>query len=200
MTVRRGDDVMHGLMRQVVVPVLSAVVLAGGVYTARAEGPHHDGGDRGGKAGALIKAVRESTERYKDVAAAEADGYGLMFGCVSGPDQGAMGLHYVNFPLVQDITLDPAKPEIVIYEPMPNGRKRLVGADFLVFAADWHAKHAETPKVMGQLMHLIESPNRYGLPAFYTLHVWAWKESAAGPFVNWHPTVSCGAFDDEQKD
>ena len=26
-------------------------------------------------------------------------------------------------------------------------------------------------------MHLIESPNRYGLPAFYTLHVWAWKEA-----------------------
>ena len=90
------------------------------------------------------------------------------------------------------------KPEIVIYEPLPNGRKRLVGADFLVFAADWHAKHAETPQIMGQLMHLIESPNRYGLPAFYTLHVWAWKESASGPFVNWHPTVSCDSFDNQK--
>ena len=38
-------------------------------------------------------AVRESTERFKDVAAAEAQGYGLMFGSVSGPDYGAMGLH-----------------------------------------------------------------------------------------------------------
>ena len=47
-------------------------------------------------------------------------------------------------------------------------------------------------------MHLIESPNRYGLPAFYTLHVWAWKESSTGPFVNWHPTVSCAAFDDQK--
>lgn len=183
--------------------VLGALVLAhGGARTAMAqsaERAHHGAGDQRGKAGALIKAVRESTERYKDVAAAEADGYGLMFGCVSGPDYGAMGLHYVNLPLVLDIALDPAKPEIVIYEPLPNGRKRLIGADFLVFAADWHAKHAETPKVMGQLMHLIESPNRYGLPAFYTLHVWAWKESASGPFVNWHPTVSCNAFDDQEK-
>lgn len=193
---------MHSLMRQMAVPVLSAVVLAAGAQAAVAQGAergHHDMGDRSGKAGALIKAVRESTERYKDVAAAEADGYGLMFGCVSGPDYGAMGLHFVNLPLVQDIALDPAKPEIVIYEPLPNGRKRLIGADFLVFAADWHAKHAETPKVMGQLMHLIESPNRYGLPAFYTLHVWAWKESATGPFVNWHPTVSCNAHDDQEK-
>ena len=195
---------MQALMRQMAVPVLGAVVLAlggAGAPAAMAQGAEHarhEAGDPRGRAGALIKAVRESTERFKDVAAAEAEGYGLMFGCVSGPDYGAMGLHYVNFPLVQDIALDPAKPEIVIYEPLPNGRKRLVGADFLVFAEAWHAKHAETPQVMGQLMHLIESPNRYGLPAFYTLHVWAWKESASGPFVNWHPTVSCGNFDDEK--
>ena len=193
---------MQPSMRMIAV-VLGALLAQGGARTVMAQGAeraHHETSEPRGKAGALIKAVRESTERYKDVAAAEADGYGLMFGCVSGPDQGAMGLHYVNFPLVQDIALDPAKPEIVIYEPLPNGKKRLIGADFLVFAADWHAKHAETPKVMGQLMHLIESPNRYGLPAFYTLHVWAWKDSPAGPFVNWHPTVSCGHFDDAQND
>jgi len=195
---------MHGLMKHAVVPVLGALVLvAGGAGTPMAmaqdaQRSHHEGVDPHGKGGALVKAVRESTERFKDVAAAEDAGYGLMFGCVSGPDYGAMGLHYVNFPLVKDIALDPATPEIVIYEPLPNGKKRLVGADFLVFAEDWHAKHAETPQIMGQLMHLIESPNRYGLPAFYTLHVWAWKDSASGPFVNWHPTVSCGAFDDEQ--
>jgi hypothetical protein len=193
---------MQGLMRQVAGPVLGAVVLLHGAGTpVMAQGAghgHHDTGDGRGRAGALVKAVRESTERFKDVAAAEAQGYGLMFGCVSGPDYGAMGLHYVNFPLVQDIALDVSKPEIVIYEPLPNGGRKLVGADFLVFAADWHAKHAETPQIMGQLMHLIESPNRYGLPAFYTLHVWAWKESTSGPFVNWHPTVSCAAFDDEK--
>jgi hypothetical protein len=32
----------------------------------------------------------------------------------------------------------------VIYEPLPNGRLRLVGADFLVLAADWHARHNPT--------------------------------------------------------
>ena len=196
---------MQGLIRQMAGPVLGAAVLVqggGGTFSqpALAQGArhaqHHSDAHRG-QAGALVKAVRASTERFKDVAAAEAEGYGLMFGCVSGPDYGAMGLHYVNLPLVQDIALDPSKPEIVIYEPLPNGGKRLVGADFLVFAADWHARHAGTPQVMGQLMHLIESPNRYGLPAFYTLHVWAWKESASGPFVNWHPTVSCDAFNDQ---
>lgn len=143
----------------------------------------------------LARVVRETTRRYRDVGVALAEGYQLMFGCVSGPDDGAMGLHYVNLELVADGALDPRRPEIVIYEPLPKGGRRLIGADFLVFAEDWHAANTNTPELMGQLLHLIESPNRYGLPAFYTLHVWAWKPNANGAFVNWHPDVSCEAFD-----
>ena len=142
----------------------------------------------------LVKVVREATRRFRDASVAEAEGYGLLFGCVSGPDWGAMGLHYVNLPLVLDGELDAARPEIVIYEPTPDGGVRLTGADYLVFADAWHANHPETPQLMGQLMHLFESPNRFGLPAFYTLHVWAWKDNPNGTFVNWHPKVSCDAF------
>jgi hypothetical protein len=143
----------------------------------------------------LVKVVRESTERFRDVSVAESEGYGLLFGCVSGPDSGAMGLHYVNLALVGDGELDATRPEIVIYEPLPNGRRRLIGADYLVFADAWHTKHgAATPELMGQLLHLFESPNRFGLPAFYTLHVWAWKDNPSGTFVNWHAKVSCDGF------
>ncbi len=156
---------------------------------------HHGGaGERKGSPGGLIEVVRASTDRFHDVAVAEAEGYSLLFGCVSGPDYGAMGLHYVNLSLVGDGNVDPTRPEIVIYEPQPDGRLKLVGADFLVFAESWHATHADTPQLMGQLMHLFESPNRFGLPAFYTLHVWAWKSNPNGAFVNWHPHVSCDAF------
>ncbi len=147
----------------------------------------------------LARVVREATWRFRDVNVAKAEGYQLMFGCVSGPDDGAMGLHYVNLQLVGDPTLDPRRPEIVIYEPLQNGGRRLIGADFLVFAEGWHATNTNTPELMGQLMHLIESPNRYGLPAFYTLHVWAWKPNSNGAFVNWHPDVSCEAFDGEEQ-
>ena len=143
---------------------------------------------------ALVRIVRESTERFRDVAVAEAEGYHLMFGCVSDDDAGAMGLHYVNLPLVADGELDPTRPEIVIYEPTPGGGLRLLGADFLVFAEAWDAKGVGTPQLIGQLLHLFGSPNRFGLPAFYTLHVWAWKENPKGTFVNWHPTVSCDGF------
>jgi len=146
------------------------------------------------QAGAFVKVVRESTERFRDVAVAEAEGYRLLFGCVSGSDYGAMGLHFVNLSLVGDGELDATRPEIVIYEPMANGRLRLIGADYLVLADAWHAKHLATPELMGQLLHLFERPNRFGLPPFYTLHVWAWKENPNGTFVNWHPKVSCDGF------
>ena len=145
--------------------------------------------------GALLKIVRENTERFKDVSVAEAEGYSLLFGCVSGPDVGAMGLHFVNLNLVGLGVIDATRPQIVIYEPMPGGHLRLIGADFLVIASDWDKAHpGQPPQLMGQLFHYFESPNRFGLPAFYTLHVWAWKENPNGAFVNWHPHVSCQAF------
>jgi hypothetical protein len=144
--------------------------------------------------GALLKIVRDSTERFKNVSVAEAEGYTLQFGCVSGSDSGAMGLHYVNGALVASGVVDATRPQIVIYEPMPDGSLQLIGADYLVLADPWNATHSGTPQLMGQLFHLFESPNRFGLPAFYTLHVWAWKENPAGAFVNWHPQVSCESF------
>ena len=82
----------------------------------------------------------------------------------------------------------------MIYEPLPNGRLRLIGADFLVFADALAREARGAAGAQGQLMHLFESPNRFGLPAFYTLHVWAWKDNPTGTFVNWHPKVSCDAF------
>ena len=158
----------------------------------------HDHDDGGKQRNALVQVVRDATERFRDAAAAEAEGYGLLFGCVSGPDSGAMGLHYVNLALVGDDTVDATHPEIVIYEPLPNGRRRLIGADFLVFKDAWDATHDAPPQLMGQLFHLFEAPNRFGLPAFYTLHVWAWKDNPTGTFVNWHAKVSCDAFNPQQ--
>jgi hypothetical protein len=144
---------------------------------------------------ALIRAVREATERFKDVKAAENEGYRLEFGCVSGDDFGAMGLHYVNDMLVGRGMVDVTQPQIVLYEAQPNGGKKLTGADYLVLADPWDAAHpGVTPQLMGQIFHYFPTPNRFGLPAFYTLHVWAWKENPKGAFVNWHPNVSCQSF------
>jgi hypothetical protein len=180
---------------------LSAVVVIAGLSPSRAIAQAHVHGAASvpKASGALVDVVRAATERYKDVAAAEADGYFLQFGCVSGGETGAMGMHFVNGPLVMDGELDPRRPEVVIYEPTPNGGLKLIGADYLVLADAWNAKHSSPPEIMGQLLHLFEAPNRFGLPAFYTLHVWAWKDNPAGTFVNWHTNVSCNAFDGQSQ-
>jgi hypothetical protein len=178
--------------------VFAAIVFAPPALYAQHDHAHEAAAQKA-DASALVAVVRGATERFKDVAVAEAEGYTLQFGCVSGPDFGAMGMHFVNGPLVADGELDPTRPEIVIYEPQPNGKLRLIGADFLVLADAWNAKHAGPPELMGQLFHLFESPNRFGLPPFYTLHVWAWKESPTGTFVNWHANVSCDAFNGQNR-
>lgn len=144
--------------------------------------------------GPLVQAVRDATERFRDPAVAQADGYTPLFGCVSAPERGAMGLHLVKFPLVADGQIDITDPELVIYEPLPDGHVKLIGAEFLVIKDQWDAAHTEPPQLMGQLFHLNNTPNRYRLPAFYSLHVWAWKANPFGAFVNWHPQVSCESF------
>ena len=183
----------------VVLAVSGGLTIAGSSHGWAQEGHKHMIGngrtlEQTSQESGLIRVVRESTERFQDVSKANAAGYYLMFGCVSGPDYGAMGMHFVNMPLVLDGLLDATRPEIVIYEPLSNGSLRLIGADYLVLADAWDQAHTAPPELMGQLFHRFESPNRFGLPSFYTLHVWAWKESPTGAFVNWHSDVSCNAF------
>jgi hypothetical protein len=151
--------------------------------------------DQASKARTLLKKVRDATERFQNVEVAQADGYQLLFGCVSGDSAGAMGLHYVNMDLVNKGEVKLNHPQIVIYEPTSDGRVRLTGADYLILAEGWNKNHpGDPPQLMGQLFHLFDAPNRFGLPAFYTLHVWAWKDNPNGAFVNWHPNVSCESF------
>src|SRR5262249_10636420 len=72
--------------------------------------------DQKDQAGALIEAVRKATAGFQDYHAAEAAGYHLGFGCVTGPDFGAMGMHFINMDLVKAGVLDASQPQIVIYE------------------------------------------------------------------------------------
>ena len=151
---------------------------------------------------ALVQTVIEATTRFKNVSSVEGpgEGYSLLFGCVSGGDFGAMGLHYVNLSLV-DGNLEPTQPEVILFEPIPGGHIRITGVDYLVPKAAWEASHPGEgpPELMGQLFHLFDSPNRFGLDAFYTLHVWAWKNNPNGTFTNWNPDVSCNAFNQPQE-
>ena len=146
----------------------------------------------------LVQAVRDATEKFKNVTnvAGPGEGYQLNFGCVSGGDYGAMGLHYINMQLVGDGQIRADQPEIILFEPTRDGGIRITGADYIVDAAAWDSNpdHTGPPELKGQLFHFFDKPNRFGLDPFYTLHVWAWKDNPNGTFTNWNPNVSCDAF------
>jgi hypothetical protein len=138
----------------------------------------------------LVQKVRQATQQFLDVNNAVAAQYGPFLGCVSGPDHGAMGIHYVNGTLVGDGLIDSSKPEALIYEPSGD-RLRLVGVEFIVDAATWNAHNPAPPVLEGQTFNLVPAPNRFNLPDFYELHVWAWRDNPQGAFVDWNNQVTC---------
>ena len=138
----------------------------------------------------LVQLVRDATRQFADVNAATAAGYQPFLGCVSGPDHGAMGYHYVNGALVGGGELDASRPQVLIYEASDGGLQ-LVGVEFVAIADAWLAHHDSPPVLEGQTFQFVSSPNRYGLPAHFELHVWAWRKNPNGAFVDWNNKVSC---------
>ena len=72
-----------------------------------------------------------------------------------------------------------------------NGRLRLVALEYVVIKAAWDATHAGPPSLFGRTFNLTLSPNRYGLPPFYSLHAWIWKHNPVDMFAPWNPEVTC---------
>lgn len=170
------------------VTVLSATLLCATTAPLFAQSMDHQGH---AAPAALVLAVRQATQQFLNVNNAGPAGYGPAFGCVSGPDHGAMGIHYVNGALVGDGEIDVERPEALIYEPIGN-KRRLVGVEYIVDAATWLQNHNNTPPVLeGQDFQFVGAPNRFNLPSFFELHVWAWRENPQGAFVDWNNNVSC---------
>jgi hypothetical protein len=144
--------------------------------------------------GPLIDKVRAGTARFKDINVAIAEGFVQATPCVSGPDTGAMGVHFVLKSRIAAGTLKAEEPEALIYEPQSNGAFRLVGVEFIVLAAVWQGENppaGATPALDGNLLNYVSAPNRYGLPDFYEIHVWAWEDNPKGSFADWNTHVSC---------
>jgi hypothetical protein len=138
----------------------------------------------------LVQIVRNATEQYLDVNNATKDGYAPFLGCVSGSDHGAMGIHYVNGNLLNG-TIDVNHPQALIYEPSSNGQMKLVGVEFITLASTWLQNNSSPPVLEGQVFLLVDSPNRFNIPAFFELHVWAWRDNPQGSFVDWNDHVTC---------
>jgi hypothetical protein len=137
----------------------------------------------------LVQMVRDATTQYLDVNNAIKDGYAPFLGCVSGSDHGAMGIHYVNGNLLNG-TIDVTHPQALIYEPT-NGQMKLVGVEFITLASTWLQNNSSPPVLEGQVFLYVDGPNRFNIPAFFELHVWAWRDNPQGDFVDWNNHVTC---------
>ena len=104
---------------------------------------------------------------------------------------------------VKDPAIDAKRPEALVYAPDKRGGLHLAALEYVVIKSDWDAEQVvpqssvavrdipAPPMLFGQEFNFTNAPNRYGLPPFYSLHVWLWKDNPAGTFAMWNPTVHC---------
>jgi hypothetical protein len=140
--------------------------------------------------GSQLAALRGATARLHRLDVAEAEGYTVLVthpetgaACLENPDLGGMGRHMLNVDLV-DGEVSETEPEVVIYEPGPNGKLRLVGVEYLIpFAILGQDQPA--PVLFGQAF---EQNETFGV---WALHAWVWKNNPDGVFADWNPKVTC---------
>jgi len=153
---------------------------------------------------AELQSVRAALDKYRDPVVAVHDGYLSTLGCVDYPQgghegampyaPGGMGVHFLNMQLIGP-TLDPTKPQVLIYEPAGD-KLRLVAAEWFVpVQAAGAARPAVFSKALEGPMVGHEPLMPEGLH-HYDLHIWLWKHNPAGLFAPTNPTVKCpeGAY------
>jgi hypothetical protein len=175
------------MIKELISVMAAALAIGGGLGPSAALAA--GGGDS-------VANARDATAGYADPAAALAAGYELLtdaagLACIDQPGQGAMGIHYVKGALVQAGTVDPARPQALVYQRTPEGRLRLAALEYVVLQDGWDAAHGAPPRLFGQEFMLTPAGNRYGLPAFYSLHAWLWQDNPTGLFSMWNPGVRC---------
>jgi hypothetical protein len=145
-----------------------------------------------------LQASKTVLEKYQDPFAAVRDGYLSTVGCVAFTTSstmdgmpypaGAMGVHFVNFSYVGK--LDPAKPQVLLYSPTPDGKLKLAGAEWFV---PW-SKGMKTPQLFG---HAFYGPMYGHYPVMpkqlihYDLHVWMFSQNPNGIFAPTNSSFSC---------
>lgn len=157
--------------------------------TAAAHDHAHDPGSQTSTGQREVAQVRSAVARYHTPARAEAAGWGLVEGldhCFANPGVGAMGYHYIDGEQLGDPTLDPARPEALVFVPGPTGQLRLGAVEYIIPVDAWEHEHA--PSVLGRDLHVLEPVP--GLEV-WALHVWLFEHNPAGMFADWNPRVRC---------
>jgi len=156
------------------------------------------GGHPAGDTARQVKMAKAATRGFTHPPAAKRAGYGLLkdaqgIACISMKGMGGMGIHYANGALV-DGKIRVRHPEAVVYRFTRNGHLRLSALEYLVTRQAWRVDHPTgRPVLFGHRFNFTPKGNRFGLPAFFSLHAWLWDHNAAGTFQMWNPAVHCPA-------
>lgn len=98
-----------------------------------------------------------------------------------------MGFHHVNVEYVDD-KLELERPEILLYERLPDGSYRLNAVEFII-PYRILPRDAEPPVWLAQTLRREDN-----LQIWY-LHAWVWRDNPDGVFADFHPDVQCPADD-----
>ena len=129
--------------------------------------------------------AKAATARYNLPAAARAAGFVAEHECVYD-EAGGMGVHWINESRFDGL-VDPAEPEVLLYEPGGHGRPdRLVGVEYVAVAPV-----GAPPTLFGQ--RFAQGPEVGDGLAVHALHVWLWRSNPAGMFAATNPRVHCPA-------
>ena len=104
-----------------------------------------------------------------------------------------MGVHFVEWRRWSAIPASALRhPEALVYRIDKNGMLRLAAVEYVVIAkcVGRQAPHT-APRLFGHKFMFTTAGNRYGLPAYYSLHAWAWYHNPAGTFAPYNPRVTC---------
>jgi len=148
--------------------------------------------------GHQVATAKAATRHFTHTPAAKKAGYALLkdahgIACISMKGMGGMGVHYANGALV-DGKIQVRHPEALVYRFTRNGHLRLSALEYLVTVQAWRASHPSgRPSLFGHRFNRTPAGNRFGLPAYFSLHAWLWAKNPAGRFQMWNPRVHCPA-------
>jgi hypothetical protein len=152
-------------------------------------------------AGGLLDQAKSATKPFRNTDVARHAGYTATVAdttgnvCIAEPGVGGMGVHLLD-PDLLDTTVDAKHPEALVYRLQKNGALKLAALEYIVFKQAWEDKYganAPAPSLFGKPFLLTPAPNRFGIPDFYALHAWVWKDNPSGTFQPWNPKVKCPA-------
>jgi hypothetical protein len=151
----------------------------------------------------MLAQAKQATAKYRDIAAARADGYIQVTQFVPG-----LGLHMAKVASALTGTFDYAHPNILLYQPTSSGGLDLVGVAYSVphrgpdspegFPGGQDVWHYHTNLCFLADGSVTIAPDRDACKAHggyfqsqtpWLLHAWIWKTNPAGVFTEYNADV-----------